>query len=90
MQELTFDQLLEAASTLAPQQRQVLAQILHVATAAPQATDSFAGSEVLNEAGAFSVFTPLHDSHPHQTVISDEELIAASQCISCEWEEDPL
>jgi hypothetical protein len=90
MQELTFDQLLEAASTLAPEQRQVLAQILHVATVAPQVNDSFADSDVLNEAGAFSVFTPLHDTQPHQPIISDEELMAASQCISCEWEEDPL
>jgi hypothetical protein len=90
MQELTFDQLLEAACTLAPQQRQALAQMLHLVSATPQADDSFIDAEVLNEAGSFSVFTPLHDSHPNQAVISDAALLAAAQCISCEWEEEPL
>jgi hypothetical protein len=90
MQELTFDQLLEATRTLGPQERQVLAQTLQLASALPQAADSFVEAEVLNEAGAFSVFTPLHDAHPHKTVITDAELVAAAQCISCEWEEDPL
>jgi len=94
MQELTFDQLLEAARTLAPEQRQVLAQMLHIVSAMPQVgdafTDAFTDAEALNEAGAFSVFSPLPEPHPHQTVITNEELMAAVQCISCEWEEDPL
>lgn len=94
MQELSFDQLLEATRTLPSEQRRILAQMLEMATAVPEDEDSFADvemlNEVLSEAGAYSVFTPLADVHPHETVITDADLLAASQCISCEWEEEPL
>jgi hypothetical protein len=89
MTDITFDQLLEATRSLMPHQRQVLAQMLHLISAAPE-VDALTEADVLSEAGAFSVFTPLHDEHPHTTTISDAELVAAAQCISCEWEEEPF
>ena len=92
MHEVPFDQLLEATSTLRPQQRPALAEVLQLATlpdgAAGPLIDPLAEGEVLNEAGAFSVFAPLPADHPAAGNISDAELIAASQCISCEWDEE--
>lgn len=90
MRDISFDQLLEAALDLQPEQRQALVQVLHLTPSFVQRDEPFAEIEVLGEAGAFSVFTELHDDHPHAARISDAELLAAAQCISCEWEEEPL
>lgn len=93
MQAISFDQLIEATRLLGPQEREALAQVLHLATTLPEAGDSFADpdelDEVLNEAGAFSVFSALSDVHAQAAAITGEQLLAASQCISCEWEEEP-
>ena len=90
MREISFEQLLEAARTLAPEQRRVLTHMLQLGVTVPPEDSTFVEADVLNEAGAYSVFTPLAEPSAAPEAISDAELIAASQCISCEWEEDPL
>lgn len=92
MQPIPFEQLIEAARSLEPQQRDALAQVLHLVSTTPAMENAFADvdAEVLNEAGAFSVFAPLPDEHPHAAAITDAQLIAATQCISCEWEDEPF
>ena len=77
---------------LGPQQREALAQVLHLTTITLGEDESLADveAEVLNEAGAFSVFAPLPEVHPHPAAITDAQLVAAAQCISCEWEEEPF
>jgi hypothetical protein len=61
--------------------------MLKLGTSFP-ASDPFSETYVLNEAGAFSVFTTLADIHPRDAAITNAELDAASQCLSCEWEEE--
>ena len=91
MQTLSFEQLLETARTLEPEQRSVLIHMLQFGDFTPPREleeGDFAEVEVLNEAGAYSVFMPLDGLPAAREGISDAELIAASQCISCEWEEE--
>lgn len=90
MSEISFEQLLEAVRILEPEQRRVLTHMLQFGASAPPEDNTFVELDVLNEAGAYSVFTPLAEPSAAPEAISDAELIAASQCISCEWEEDPL
>ena len=93
MQKISFEQLLEAARTLEPEERLVLTHILQFGDFAPPQDlrdGAFAELEVLNEAGAYSVYVPLDELPAMHEAISDAELMAASQCISCEWEEEPL
>ena len=93
MQNLSFEQLLETARTLEPEQRSVLIHMLQFGDFTPPREleeGDFAEVEVLNEAGAYSVFMPLDGLSTAHEGISDAELIAASQCISCEWEEEPI
>lgn len=94
MQEIPFDQLLEATRTLQPQQRQALAELLRFATlpGGPSSllSDLEGEGEVLNEAGAFSFLAPLPAEHFVGGKVTDAELIAASQCISCEWDEETI
>jgi len=93
MQKVSFEQLLEAARTLEPEQRRVLTHMLQFGDFTPPRhveEGAFAELEVLNEAGAYSVFMPLDGLPTAPEAISDSELMAASQCISCEWEEEPL
>lgn len=93
MQSISFEQLLDAARSLEPEQRRVLAHLLQFGDfAAPQAIEDGAlvEAEVLNEAGAYSVFAPLADPAAAPGTISEAELIAAVQSISCEWEEEPV
>lgn len=98
MQEISFDQLLEATRTLRPEQRQALAQVLRLGTIAEGVfnspadlyADALLDAEVLSEAGAYSVFAPLETEHTAAGTIADAELFAASQCISCEWEEEDV
>lgn len=90
MREISFEQLLEAACTLEPEQRRILTHLLQIGVSVQAEDNAFAELDVLSEAGAYSVFTPLAELPAASEAISDVELIAASQCISCEWEEAPL
>ena len=90
MQEISFEQLLEAARTLEPEQRRVLSHMLQLGASVPAGDSTFVELDVLNEAGAYSVFTSLEEPSAAPEAISDAELIAASQCISSEWEEELL
>ncbi len=94
MSELTFDELVEATMQLEPELRQALLHLLQVAaptlTSSVTDADAFTQTDVLSEAGAYSVFTPLMDSHPHATEATTAELMAAVQCLSCEWEEEAV
>lgn len=90
MQDLTFDELVEATMRLEPELRHTLAQLLHVASPAAGNEDSFLQADVLNEAGAYSVFAPLCDEHPHGLDATDADLLAAVQSLSSEWEEEPV
>lgn len=89
MQAISFDQLLEATRSLPLEQRQILAEMLSLSSVPQGDDDLVAAAEVLNEAGAYSVADPLvEDAHVQPARISDAELMAAAQCISCEWEEE--
>jgi hypothetical protein len=90
MQELTFEELVDASMRLQPELRHSLAQLLNVTPPAPRADEASLQAEVLSEAGAYSVFAPLHDQHPHSADASDAELLAAVQSLSSEWEEEPM
>jgi hypothetical protein len=90
MQDLTFEEVLEATMRLEPELRHVLVQLLHVTPSEAGNEDSVLQSEILSEAGAYSVFTPLCDVHPHGVDATDAELLAAVQCLSCEWEEEAV
>ena len=94
MQDISFDQLLEATRTLHPEQRQALVEVLRLAplpdSAVGSLIDSEENGEVLNEAGAFSVFAFLPAGHSIAGKVSEADLIAASQCISCEWDEETI
>jgi uncharacterized surface protein with fasciclin (FAS1) repeats len=86
MQDLTFDELVEATMRLEPELRHTLVQLLHVTPFLAENEDLMLQSEVLNEAGAYSVFAPLADAHPHNPDATEAELLAAVQAISSEWE----
>ncbi len=90
IQELTFEELVEATRRLEPEQRHVLAQLLHVSPTQTIHEDSFPATAFLNEAGAYSVFAALDDVHPQPHAATEAELLAAVQSISSEWEEEPL
>jgi hypothetical protein len=90
IQELTFEDLVEATLRLEPEKRQVLAQLLHVSPTQTVEDDSFPASAFLNEAGAYSVSLALDDVHPQSHVVTEAELLAAVQSISSEWEDEPL
>ena len=90
MQDLTFEQLVEASMRLDPDLRLMLAQLLDAAPPAFADEESLLQAEVLNEAGAYSVFTPLCDAHAHAVEATDADLLAAVQCLSSEWEEEPV
>lgn len=93
MQKISFEQLLEATRALEPEERRVLTHMLQFGDFTPSqglSESAFAELEVLNEAGAYSVFMPLDGLPAAPEAISDAELMAASQFISCEWEEEPL
>ena len=90
MQALTFEDLLEASMRLEPGLRHALVQLLEVTPDATTAEESALQSGVLSEAGAYSVFAPLSDVHPHAAEATDAELLAAVQCLSSEWEEEPV
>ena len=64
MQDLAFEELLEATMRLKPELRHVLMQLLHVTPAEAGNEDSFLQSEILSEASAYSVFTPLCNVQP--------------------------
>jgi hypothetical protein len=90
IQELSFEDLVEATMRLQPEQRQVLAQLLHVSPTQAGREDTFPASIFLGEAGAYSVFIPLDDVHPQPHLVTEAELLAAVQSISSEWEEESL
>lgn len=90
MPEMTFDELVEATMRLQPELRRTLVQLLHVTPPSTEHDDAFLQSEVLNEAGAYSVFSPLPEAPPHNADATGAELLAAVQSISSEWEEEPL
>jgi hypothetical protein len=90
MQEFTFEELVEATRRLNPDLRQVLAQLLDAAPAAIDDEESLLQAEVLNEAGAYSVFTPLPATRPHAAQATAADLLAAVQSLSSEWEEEPV
>ncbi len=90
MQDFTFEELVEATMRLDPDLRQMLALLLDSAPAAELDEESLQQAEVLNEAGAYSVSTPLCDAHPHAPDATDAELLAAVQALSSEWEEEPV
>ena len=90
MQDLAFEELLEATMRLKPELRHVLMQLLHVTPAEAGNEDSFLQSEILSEASAYSVFTPLCNVQPHGVDATAAELLAAVQCLSCEWEEEAV
>jgi hypothetical protein len=90
MQALTFEDLLEASMRLEPGLRHALVQLLEVTPDATAAEESALQSGVLSEAGAYSVFAPLSDVHPHAAEATAAELLAAVQCLSSEWEEEPV
>jgi hypothetical protein len=90
MHDFTFEDLVEATMRLEPDLRQMLAQLLDTAPSALTDDESLLQAEVLNEAGAYSVFTPLSDAHPHAADATDADLLAAVQSLSSEWEEEPV
>jgi hypothetical protein len=90
MQALTFEDLVEASMQLEPGLRHALVQLLDVTPVATAAEESALQSGVLNEAGAYSVFAPLCDVHPHAAEATAADLLAAVQCLSSEWEEEPV
>jgi hypothetical protein len=90
MQDFTFEELVEATMRLDPDLRQMLAQLLDSAPTAEVDEEALQQAEVLNEAGAYSVFMPLCDAHPHAPEATDAELLAAVQALSSEWEEEPI
>jgi hypothetical protein len=90
MHDFTFEELVEATMRLDPDLRQMLAQLLDSAPSAEVDEEALLQAEVLNEAGAYSVFTPLCDAHPHAADATDAELLAAVQALSSEWEEEPV
>jgi hypothetical protein len=90
MQDLTFEQLVDATMRLQPELRQALVHLLGVTLPATEDEDALLQTEVLNEAGAFSVFAALPDEHPHNHDATEADLLAAVQCLSSEWEEEPL
>jgi len=90
MQDFTFEDLVAASMRLDPDLRQMLVQLLDVAPHPAADEESLVQAEVLNEAGAYSVFIPLCDAHFHAANATDAELLAAVQCLSSEWEEEPV
>ena len=91
MQALTFEELVEASMQLEPGLRHALVHLLDVTpVAAAAAEESALQSGVLGEAGAYSVFAPLCDVHPHAAEATAADLLAAVQCLSSEWEEEPV
>ena len=90
MHDFTFEELVEATMRLDPDLRQMLAQLLDAAPPAAADEESLLQADVLNEAGAYSVFTPLSDVHPHAAEATDADLLAAVQALSSEWEEEPF
>jgi hypothetical protein len=90
MQALTFEDLVEASMQLEPGLRHALVQLLDVTPVATAAEESALQSGVLSEAGAYSVFAPLCDVHPHAAEATAADLLAAVQCLSSEWEDEPV
>lgn len=90
MQALTFEELLEATMRLEPDQRHALVHLLDVTPHAAAVEEVALQAEVLSEAGAYSVFAPLCDAHPHAVDATDADLLAAVQSLSSEWEEEPV
>lgn len=90
MQVLTFEELVEATMQLEPSQRHALVHLLDMTPLAAAPEEAALQSEVLSEAGAYSVFTPLCDVHPHAVDATDADLLAAVQSLSSEWEEEPV
>ena len=90
MQVLTFEELVEATMRLEPGLRHALVQLLDVTPSTASAEESALQTEVLSEAGAYSVFAPLCDVHIHVADATDADLLAAVQSLSSEWEEEPV
>ena len=90
MQVLTFEELVEATMQLEPSQRHALVHLLDMTPLAAAPEEAALQSEVLSEAGAYSVFTPLCDVHPHAVDATDADLLAAVQSLSSDWEEEPV
>ncbi len=90
MQVLTFEDLVEASMRLEPDLRHALVQLLEVTPLTADAEEWLLQAEALNEAGAYSVFAPLCDVHPHAAEASEADLLAAVQFLSSEWEEEPV
>lgn len=90
MQALTFQDLVEATKHLDTDLRHALVQLLEVTPPAADAEESVLQAEILSEAGAYSVFTPLCDVHPHAAEATEADLLAAVQSLSSEWEEEPI
>jgi hypothetical protein len=90
MQDLTFEEVVEATMRLQPELRHVLVQLLQVTPPVAGSDESDLQSDVLKEAGAYSVFAPLCHDHPHGGDATDADLLAAVQSLSCEWEEEPV
>lgn len=90
MQDLTFEELVEATMRLQPELRHALVQLLHVTSPVGASEESLLQTEVLSEAGAYTVFAPLCDDHPHGLDATEAELLAAVQSLSCEWEEEAV
>jgi hypothetical protein len=86
MRDFTFEELVEATMRLEPELRHSLVQLLHITPLAAEDDDAMLQSEALNEAGAYSVFTPLPDAPPHNHDATEAELLAAVQALSSEWE----
>ena len=76
MQVLTFDELVEATMRLEPELRHTLVQLLYVSPPAAGKEDTFLQADVLNEAGAYSVFAPLCAEHPHGQDATEADLLA--------------
>jgi hypothetical protein len=90
MQDLTFEELVDATMRLQPDLRHALVQLLHVTPPPADDEESLLLADVLNEAGAYSVSAFLADTHPHAHDASEADLLAAVQSLSSEWEEEPL
>jgi len=90
---MTFEQVLEAALSLHPEQKAVLVKTLQVtpsASADPTRAQLIAELEALRAAGAFKHVTSLRNPYPTPSLktVNDKQLLAAIHETANEWEAD--
>ena len=91
--EMTFEQVLEVALLLRPEQKAVLVKTLQVtlnAPADPTRAQLIAELEALRAAGAFEHVISLRNQYPASVLkyVNDKQLLAAIHETANEWEAD--